>query len=67
MESLRSSNHLCQIVDCSEYSVLSPEAWQVYVISESYNASLMDIYRTKKAEDADFNEDQLVEISYQIL
>ena len=66
-ESLRTSPHLCQIIDSSEYSVLSPEAWQVYVISESYNASLMDIYRTKKAEDADFSEEQLIEISYQIL
>ena len=66
-ESLKRSRHLCQIIDCSEYSVLSPEAWQVYVISESYNASLMDIYRTKKAEDADFTEDQLIDISYQIL
>mmetsp|Transcript_38038 Transcript_38038/g.46501 ORF Transcript_38038/g.46501 Transcript_38038/m.46501 type:complete len:81 (-) Transcript_38038:3352-3594(-) len=63
-ESLRCSHHLCQIVDCNEYSVLSPEEWHVYVVSEAYNASLMDIYRTKKAEDADFSEDQLVEISY---
>ena len=58
---------MCQIVDCSEYSVLTPEAWQVYLISESYNSSLMDIYRTKKAEDADFSEEQLLEIAYQIL
>ena len=56
-ESLRSSHHLCQIVDCSEYSVMSAEAWQVYVISESYNARLMDIYRTKSSEDADFSEE----------
>lgn len=27
----------------------------------------MDIYRTKRAEDADFSEEQLVEISYQVL
>ena len=37
------------------------------MISEAYNASLNDIYRTKKNEDADFSEEQLVEISYQIL
>ena len=66
-ESLRSNHHLCQIVDCTEYTALSPEEWHVYVVSEAYNASLMDIYRTKKAEDADFTEEQLVEISYQLL
>ena len=64
---MSSSIHLCQIVDCSEYSVLSPEAWHVYVVSEAYNSNLMELYRTKKAENVDFSEDQITEVSYQVL
>lgn len=64
---MASSPHLCQIVDCGDFSVVSPEAWHVYVVSEAYNSSLMDLYRTKKAENVDFNEDQLVEVCYQVL
>jgi len=48
---------LCQIVDCGEYSAVSPEAWHVYVVSEAYNSSLLDLYRTKRAENMDFSED----------
>ena len=58
---------MCKIVDSSEYTVLSPEAWQVYVISESYRQNLTDVYHTKKNEDAEFTEEQLIEIAYQIL
>ena len=66
-ESLQSSPHLCKIVDTSEYTVLSPEAWQVYIISESYRQNLTEVYQTKKNEDAEFSEEQLIEIAYQIL
>ena len=66
-ESLQSSPNLCQIVDCSEYTVLSPEAWQVYIISESYNYSLSSVYMARKGEDAQFTEDELIEVAYQVL
>ena len=64
---MASCPHLCQIVDTGDFSVVSPEAWHVYVVSEAYNSSLMDLYRTKKAENVDFSEDQLVEVCYQVL
>ena len=36
----------------------------IYLISEAYNSSLMDLYRTKKAENSDFTEEQLIEIVF---
>ena len=47
--------------------MLSPEAWQVYIVSESYDSSLLSVYKTKKMEDVDFTEDQLIEVAFQVL
>jgi hypothetical protein len=39
----------------------------IYVISESYNLSLFDLYCTSQAEKTSLSEDFLIETSFQIL
>ena len=39
----------------------------VFVISESYNLSLFDLYCTNQAEKTKLQEDFLIEISFQVL
>jgi len=34
------------------------------VVSEAFNANLLELYKTKKAENAEFSEQQLVEIAF---
>jgi hypothetical protein len=36
----------------------------VFFISESYNASLLDLYKTHKNENVQFNEEQIIEIAF---
>jgi len=63
-EQLSNCSNMCQIVDSSEYSALSAEAWHVYVVSEAYNSCLLDLYTIKKNENVDFTEEQLIEVSF---
>jgi serine/threonine protein kinase len=46
---------------------MKSEEPSVYMISESYNLSLFDLYCTSQAEKTNFQEDFLVEISFQVL
>ena len=38
-----------------------------YVVSEAYNTSLADVYKTKKLEDTEFTEEHLTYIAYSLL
>jgi hypothetical protein len=38
-----------------------------YITSEAYNITLLDLHRTKQAEDQDFTEEQLTFIAYSLL
>jgi len=38
-----------------------------YVVSEAYNTSLADVYKTKKLEDTEFTEEHLTSIAYSLL
>jgi hypothetical protein len=35
-----------------------------YLLTEAYNASLMDLYQTNKNENMEFTEEQLIEIAF---
>ena len=39
----------------------------IYLISESYNLSLFDLYCTSQAEKTEISEDFLIETSFQVL
>ena len=39
----------------------------IYVISESYNLSLFDLYQTSQAEKTELSEEFLIETSFQVL
>jgi hypothetical protein len=55
-EQLQGCKNLCRIVDFSEYTKIDPSTLQVYVVSEAFNANLLELYKTKKAENAEFSE-----------
>ena len=38
-----------------------------FIFSEAYNMSLADLYRTKKEEDSEFQEDLLIQIAYHLI
>lgn len=37
-----------------------------YVVSEAYNTSLADVYKTKRLEDTEFTEEHLTSIAYNL-
>lgn len=47
--------NLCRIIDI-EYDNSSNEK-DMYVMNEAYNASLLDLYRTNKNENMEFQEE----------
>lgn len=67
---LKDHRNLCRVIDCEigEKSQDSPDSEStVFVISESYNLSLYDLYCTNQAEKTRLQEDFLIEISFQVL
>jgi serine/threonine protein kinase len=62
-KSLNNHRNICRIID---YEVSEFEN-NIYVISESYNLCLFDLYCTFQAEKTILSEDFLIETSFQIL
>lgn len=57
--------NICRVIDV-EYDSQSNDK-QIYLLSEAYNASLLDLYKTNKNENMEFQEEQLIEIAFQVL
>lgn len=52
---------VCKVLDCQVTDSYA------YITSEAYNITLLDLHRTKQAEDQDFTEEQLTFIAYSLL
>lgn len=67
----RTNGHrnLCNIIDFQFHSRPSNSQVkkQIYVISESYNLSLFDLYCTSQAEKTQLSQEFLIETSFQVL
>ena len=58
--------NLCSVVDYQQHTKSSKNTHrnQIYLISESYNLSLFDLYCTSQAEKTELSQDFLIETSF---
>ena len=61
---MRGCKNICRIVDFSDFTKVDPSTFQIYIISEAFNANFLELYRTKQAENVDFSEHQLIEVAF---
>ena len=71
IKSINGHKNICRIIDyevSEKQSVTSLDQSQIenniYVISESYNLSLFDLYCTSQAEKTNLSEEFLIETSF---
>ena len=74
IKSMNGHRNICRIIDyevSEKQSLTAADKSQIenniYVISESYNLSLFDLYCTSQAEKTNLSEEFLIETSFQVL